>query len=101
MLSKCHRCPHRSPPPYAGVCLCLHDPKNPVDIIERSASRYCPAGKFKLGLGDLIARVLHFTRLNRLKPRKHCGCKDRQLWLNRVSQWSVTKWKALRLKIAP
>jgi len=42
----CLRCPHRSPPPYTGVCLCLAEKDNPTDILVRAKSGKCPMKYF-------------------------------------------------------
>lgn len=34
---------------------------NQVDIQLNSVAGYCPAGRFRLGLGDFLARFFHMT----------------------------------------
>jgi hypothetical protein len=76
-LSVCHRCPDRQRP-CAGACACTLDG---VDIIKHAAARYCPAGRYQLGLGDTIAGVLHKTgigpaylKLRSKVTKKPCNC---------------------------
>jgi hypothetical protein len=93
----CHRCPHVQPPPYSGKCACTIDGR---DILDHAKDRYCPLGRFRLGLGDWIARVLTATGLRPLLARMAldialcnapwladgqqptCGCAERQTALN-------------------
>ena len=81
MIFVCHRCPHRQRP-CAGACLCLVDG---VDIIDHAETRYCPAGRYHLGLGDWIARLAHPLHLREkwvLLTRRPCGCAARQQQTN-------------------
>lgn len=70
-----------------GPCACTIDGK---DIMQHAAERYCPLGKYRLGLGDVVARITHATGIQavmrRLTKKKPCGgCKKRQLALNGVT----------------
>lgn len=78
----CHSCPDRQRG-CAGPCACTLDG---ADIREHANQRYCPAGRYKLGIGDAIARITHATGIRKvvkvLARGKPCGCKERQLRLN-------------------
>jgi hypothetical protein len=59
------------------------------DIRGHAAERYCPAGRYQLGLGDKVAGVLHRTgigpaykKLRSKVTNKPCGCSGRQHALN-------------------
>ncbi len=88
LASICHRCEHAQAS-CSGRCACLYDPAKPVDILVRVETRHCPEGRFRLGLGDTIARLLHAAGI--AKPAKAlleratgkpCGCAERQAKLN-------------------
>lgn len=80
----CHRCTRRQRP-CAGRCVCLVDGQ---DVLEHAATAYCPLGRYRLGMGDLLARGLHVTRLARLAvlwremTGRECRCGQRQGELN-------------------
>jgi hypothetical protein len=85
LIKICQACPDRKRP-CAGPCPCLLDG---VDIIEHAKGRYCPAGRYQLGLGDKVAGVLHRTgigpaykKLRGKVTNKPCGCSSRQHALN-------------------
>lgn len=107
LTSICLRCPSRGKPVGDGSCFCLFDPAKPIDIRERVESLICPAGKFKLGLGDLVARVLVFTRLNKLAKVKEwitgkpCKCGETQLrWNERFPVARLMFWRRPRGGVA-
>lgn len=73
LIAICHTCKHRQRD-CAGPCNCTLSGK---DIIEHANEQHCPAGKFKLGLGDTVARVTHALHI------PQCGkCTERQKGLN-------------------
>ena len=87
-LAVCHRCPRRQRD-CAGPCACTVDGE---DIARHAEEGYCPEGRYRLGLGDAVARVLTTTsiapvyRTLRAKvTSKPCGCKGRQQALNRIA----------------
>jgi hypothetical protein len=85
LIGTCHRCPDRQRP-CDGPCACTIDGR---DIRDHAAERYCPAGRYQLGLGDKVAGVLHRTgigpaykKLRRKVTSKPCGCQKRATALN-------------------
>lgn len=81
----CATC-HHSQRQCKGKCACTIDGK---DIMEHIAERYCPIGRYKLGLGDVVARITHATGIQaltrKMKGKRGCGgCKKRQLRLNQI-----------------
>jgi hypothetical protein len=79
----CHRCPDRQFP-CAGACICKLDGK---DIVQHARELYCPKGRYQLGIGDTVARVLHTTGVagayRKLRGEKGCKpCQQRQHALN-------------------
>jgi hypothetical protein len=84
-LATCHRCPDRQRNCH-GPCACTLDGR---DILEHARERYCPAGRYQLGLGDTVAGVLHRTgiaplykKIRSKVTKKPCGCRARQARLN-------------------
>jgi len=80
LIVVCRACPDRTTH-CRGACPCPIDDKPAADHAREA---YCPAGRYRLGLGDTIARVLHVTGVARLVRRLKlpCGCKKRQQALN-------------------
>ena len=77
----CHGCQRRNRVNERTV-VCTIDGK---PLHEHAAERYCPEGRYELGLGDKIAAVLHKTGIAGIVKRitrKPCGCKKRQQKLN-------------------
>lgn len=85
-LHVCHRCPDRGEV-VDRVCLCKLDGD---DIRTHARERYCPAGRYRLGLGDVIAGIMHRTGIAKLWKKirgKKCGkCRERQMKLNQLSK---------------
>jgi len=110
------RCPFRSPPPYAGKCLCTVSGR---DIIEHATEGSCPKGYYTTGLPDIppttgtaaasphppdiplagdvveaIAKRIGADRLAKLWERwtgTPCGCAERKAKLNAASV-RLLKW---------
>lgn len=99
LVATCSKCPHSSRN-CRGPCPCTIDG---ADIIQHAQERYCPLGKYRLGLGDIIAMLIHWTGLRpyavammtdirlanciwqaseRSCEAVTCGCKEKQLALN-------------------
>jgi hypothetical protein len=85
LIAICHRCPNRQKD-CAGPCVCTVDGE---DIIEHAETRYCPEGRYRLGLGDIMAMALARTGVAAVyrwltgKRGKPCGgCQKRQQRLN-------------------
>lgn len=93
-IFKCHKCERRNGS-FCGIDKAI--------ISEHASERYCPLGKYKLGLGDVIAMLIHWTGLRpyavtmmtdiRLAnciwqaseqscEAVTCGCKETQIKLN-------------------
>jgi hypothetical protein len=77
LLTLCVRCEHRQRT-CDGPCPCTLDGR---DILDHARERYCPAGRYQLGLGDTIAGVLHKTgigpaylKLRSKVTKKPCNC---------------------------
>jgi len=79
----CYLCKHRA---IFDGRMCGIDWKPQKEHIEQ---RYCPLGRYRLGLGDVIAMITHRTGiqwvLRKIRQGKPCGCKARQVKLNRGS----------------
>lgn len=83
LIVRCHQCPKRQRP-CNGPCACTLDG---VDIIDHAEQRYCPAGRYRLGVGDVVARLLYLTGVRavylRFRKTKTCGeCQARQTSMN-------------------
>lgn len=84
LIAVCSRCKH-SARNCRGACPCTIDG---VDILKHAEERYCPIGRYKLGLGDIIAKLTHATGIQKfvkaVTRKKSCGgCKARQMAMNR------------------
>lgn len=98
-LAICRACPHRQRK-CAGRCPCKIDG---VDSSKHAEERYCPLGKYRLGFGDWIARLLEWLKVRKLAAKMMgqvaecnrcwqrdpdaeaiCGCKERQLAANGI-----------------
>ena len=71
-----------------GPCPCTIDGQ---DILRHAQERYCPLGKYRLGLGDIIAIITHRTGiqwlLRKIRRKPTCGgCKGRQIKLNQLTE---------------
>jgi hypothetical protein len=90
LLIICHRCPQRQRD-CRGGCDCTVDGR---DITAHARERHCPEGRFRLGLGDMIARVTHLLGIQRLLRRRkwRCGCAGRQNRLNGWFGWPKRGW---------
>jgi hypothetical protein len=91
LFATCLRCELRkSAAPCAGVCLC---PQSGRAIAEHAAEELCPAGRYRIGFGDALARLIDRVGLKRLFRRwefisTSCGgCDGRQLVLNTAVPW--------------
>jgi len=78
LLHVCHRCQRRN----GGDCTI-----DGVGIIEHARQRLCSIGRYKLGLGDIIAAITYRTGiqwlLRKMRRKPGCGgCKARQMKLN-------------------
>lgn len=103
-IHHCQRCVREHGTACCGACPC---PIDGADITVHALELYCPIGLFKMGLGDRLARLFHFTGIRRAflwaiwilsgRPNKEvqCGCKLRQLALN--TRWARVKEAARRL----
>lgn len=87
LRSVCATCKH-SARKCSGPCPCTIDG---ADIMQHAQERYCPLGKYKLGLGDVIAIITHRTGiqwlLRKISRKPTCGgCKGRQIKLNQLKE---------------
>jgi hypothetical protein len=64
----CHRCKYARNLPKELRMDCSYDPLNPVNIVDRSRSGFCPAGKFPAS-DEQIEELLE-----RDKTEGGCGC---------------------------
>ena len=76
----CHRCRD-----HDGAGTCRLDSGS---ITGHAVEGYCPAGKYRQGLGDLVARVTHATGIAKVVKAvlPDCGCRKRQEALNRLGK---------------
>ena len=88
-IAICHRCPSRQKK-CAGPCVCTISGK---DIIEHAAAWECPRELFPArGLGDTVAKVLHWLRVDKLVKailRKRCRCDERRAAMNEAVPYSL------------
>jgi hypothetical protein len=76
LLMICQYCPHLVRK-GAGVC-----GKDDRRVSEHANDRYCPIGRYDLGLGDVIAKVLTAVGIGK---NKCGGCAARQKALNKLT----------------
>ena len=81
-IRTCNRCLTANGVKCHGACACPVDGR---DIIAHAKEHDCPEQKFAAaGLGDVVAKAIHVTRLDRLVGAECSACRKRKAALNNL-----------------
>lgn len=73
-------------------------PNDGEPITHHAAEKYCPLGKYRVGPGDVLARIFYRTGIRRIVARwsiitgKQCDCKGTQIAINNSWEKLLRRW---------
>jgi hypothetical protein len=82
LIVVCAKCVRAAGQSCSGACPCPDDGR---DVRDHAREAFCPRGKYKLGIGDAVARLAYATGVQAAVKATGipCGCKERQKRWNR------------------